>query len=113
MARTPRQEAEAAVHHVYARGVERRKIFMDDRDRRNYVARLAAVVGRQEWRLLSFCLMPNHVHLLVETTRPNLGDGMRLLHGGYAQAFNTRHSRSGHLFGGRYGSKRAEDDGQL
>jgi REP element-mobilizing transposase RayT len=113
VARHPRLELEAGIHHVYARGNERREIFNDDADRRQYLSRLADAVGRNRWRCLAYCLMPNHVHLLLETTRPNLGTGMRRLHGGYAQAFNARHERSGHLFQGRYGSVRVEDDPQL
>jgi REP element-mobilizing transposase RayT len=114
MPRKPRMELEPGVHHVFARGVERRKVFEDDRDRRMYVALLARAVRQQRWRLLAFCLMPNHIHLLVETVEPmTLGLGMQGLHGDYAQAFNQRHARAGHLWGGRYGSKRMEDDGQL
>ena len=44
----------------------------------------------------------NHVHLLVETPAANLGEGIQRLHGRYAQTFNERHRRSGHLFQGRY-----------
>ena len=51
---------------------------------------------------LSYCLMGNHVHLLIETREPNLGIGMHRLHGGYAQYFNRRHGFVGHLFQDRY-----------
>jgi hypothetical protein len=57
--------------------------------------------------------MPNHVHLLVETTTPNLAGGMQWLHGTYATRINRRHDRCGHLFQGRYGSVRIESDAQL
>jgi putative transposase len=57
--------------------------------------------------------MPNHVHLIVETPLPNLARGMQYVHGFYAQDFNARHGFSGHLFQGRYGSKRIRDDAQL
>ena len=113
MPRHARQEFEAGVHHVYARGVEKRLVFLDDRDRKLYLKLLEAEVIRQRWRCLSYCLMPNHVHLLIETREPNLGTGMRRLHGAYARAFNRRHNRWGHLFGERYGSTRIEDDAQM
>jgi putative transposase len=48
--------------------------------------------------------MDNHVHLLIETPRPNLAVGMQWLHGRFAQHFNGRHGRVGHVFQGRYGS---------
>jgi putative transposase len=57
--------------------------------------------------------MDNHVHLLVETLEANLAAGMRRLHGLYAQTFNERHGRSGHVFQGRYGAVRMKSDEQL
>ncbi len=98
---------------MFARGNNRQAIFADDRDRLSYLALLADVARRGRWRCLTYCLMPNHVHLLVETRAPNLSVGMNRLHGDYAQRFNRRHRRSGHLFQGRFGSVRVEDDAQL
>lgn len=57
--------------------------------------------------------MTNHVHLLVETHEPNLGHGMRQLHGDYGRGFNGRHQTSGHVFQGRFGSVRIVDDRHL
>jgi putative transposase len=102
MARPLRIEFPGALYHVTARGNERRPIVADDHDRAQWVATLAGVVRRFGWRLYAWCLMQNHHHLLVETPAPNLARGMRQLNGVYAQAFNRRHRRDGHLFGGRY-----------
>jgi putative transposase len=113
MARKPRLEVEPGVFHVYARGNEKQDIFRSDDDRAGYVRRLVSVVGWGRWRCLSYCLMGNHVHLLIETTTPNLGQGMQRLHGGYAQVFNHRYGRCGHLFQGRYGAVRVTSDAQL
>ena len=74
---------------------------------------LAQAVRRQRWSCLAYCLMHNHIHLLVETPQPNLGAGMQRLHGLYAQTFNKRHKRCGHLFQGRYGGDRVRTDEQL
>jgi len=101
------------VFHVYARGNDKRAIFLDDIDRRRYLRILRSTVEDRRWHLLAYCLMANHVHLLVETPRPNLADGMRWLHGTYGGGFNKRHDRSGHLFQGRFGSERVKTDGQL
>src|SRR5262245_9626283 len=57
--------------------------------------------------------MNNHVHLLLETREPNLGAGMKRLHGSYVQRFHARHGSSGHLFQGRYGAKCITTDEQL
>jgi putative transposase len=101
------------VFHVYARGNDKRPIYGDDEDRRTYLRMLAGTVLERNWRLFAFCLMENHLHLLVQTPEPNLGAGMQRLHGVYAQRFNQRHQRSGHLFQGRYGAVRVLSDGQL
>lgn len=111
--RRPREEVEGGVFHVYARGNDQRVIFRDDVDRRAYLRTLRCAAEDRGWRLLAYCLMDNHVHLLIVTPRPNLGDGMRWLHGTYAGRFNRRHDRSGHLFQGRYGAKRIKTDPQL
>jgi putative transposase len=113
MPRKPREELDGAIHHVFARGNDRRAIYVDDADRRIYLATLGRVTRRQRWRCLAYCLMPNHVHLLVETPLANLGAGMQRLHGSYAHIFNERHGRSGHVFQGRYGAVRITTDEQL
>ena len=113
MARKPREEFPGAVHHVFARGNRKQKIFLCDTDRRLYLDLLAQVVARTRWRCFGYCLMANHVHVLVETTDPNLGAGMQRLHGMYGQMFNREHRHSGHLFQGRFGSVLMRSDEQL
>jgi putative transposase len=110
MARQPRNEVAGATYHVMARGVDRRRTFVDGDDYERYVRLLATVTQDQNWHLLSYCLMPNHVHLMIETPETNLGDGMRWLHGLYAVTFNERHARSGHLFEDRYKSPIVKTD---
>jgi REP element-mobilizing transposase RayT len=99
-----------AVYHVIARGVDRRRIFVDDEDYGTYTRLLAIATRRQGWHLLCHCLMPNHVHLMIETPEPNLANGMQWLHSIYALAFNERHCRSGHLFEARYRSPRVKTE---
>jgi REP element-mobilizing transposase RayT len=113
MPRKHREEIAGGVHHVYARGNGRHHIYIDDTDRKRYLTMLKNVVVRKRWRCLAYCLMDNHVHLLVETPEGNLGPGMQRLHGIYAQTFNQRHGRSGHVFQGRYGAVRIKDDEHL
>ena len=113
MPRKPRGEVEPGLFHVYARGNDKRLIYRDEDDRRTYLRILRGTVGHCRWRLLAYCLMDNHVHLLVETREPNLGAGMKRLHSSYAQRFNARHGSCGHLFQERYGSVRIETDEQL
>ena len=102
MARAQRIEYEGAVYHVTARGNERRAIFHDDADREHFLRTLGESVGRFEVRLYLFCLMSNHIHLVVETPRANLGQFMHRLQTAYTIYFNRRHQRCGHLMQGRY-----------
>ena len=113
MPRQLREDLPGAVHHVYARGNDQRAIYIDDADRRTYLGKLRRVVRWKRWKCLAYCLMDNHVHLVVETPRGNLAAGMQWLHSSYAQAFNCRHSRSGHLFQGRYAAVPVRSDAQL
>ena len=113
MPRKPRQEVHDGIHHVYARGNDRQLLYWDDDDHVRYLELLCHVVHRKRWRCLAYCLMSNHVHLLVQTPDANLGDGMQVLHSAYAQLFNRRHGKVGHVFQGRYGAKLMLHDEQL
>ena len=79
-------------------------------DRRRYLKLLEDACERTRWTCLSYCLMGNHMHLLIETREPNLGNGMHRLHGSYAQYFNRRHGFVGHLFQDRYESVTIAND---
>jgi putative transposase len=113
MPRKPREEVAGGIHHVWARGNNRAEIYGDDADRTLYLHLLGRYVAKKRWRCLAYCLMDNHVHLLVETPEPNLGEGMQAFHSLYAQTYNERHARSGHVFQGRYDAKLVTDDAQL
>ena len=71
------------------------------------------VVGRFRWRCHAYCLMPNHFHLVVETPDPNISAGMQLLNGRYAQLFNRRHDRHGHLFESRFSAWVIRDEAHI
>ena len=113
MARPHREELEDGIFHVFARGNAKEAIYVDDADREVYLRILGRVIKKRSWRCLAYCLMENHVHLLLETPNANLAVGMQSLHGVYAQTFNARHDRVGHLFQGRYGAVRITTDSQL
>jgi REP element-mobilizing transposase RayT len=95
------------------RGIEGRCIFETTTDRRDFVARLEAVVEATGVRVLAWALLPNHVHLLVRTGPQFLATAMRRLLTGYAVAFNHRHKRHGHLFQNRYKSVLVEEEPYL
>ena len=113
MPRVARAEFEPGLYHAYARGNRKQAIYLDDHDRRRYLALLARTVEKTGWRCLAYCLMSNHMHLLIETRKPNLGVGMHRLQGGYAQYFNRRHGFRGRLFDDRYNAVPIQSDPQL
>jgi putative transposase len=98
---------------VTTRGVNREAIFRDDRDRLVFLGLLAATIERHSWRCHAFCLMGTHYHLLIETQGENLSRGLQRLNGVYAQLFNRRHSRTGHLFGSRFHAWTIQDEAHL
>lgn len=113
MARPLRLEFAGAIYHITARGNGKAAIFLNDHDRERFLTLLARVVRRYEWICHAYCLMGNHHHLLIETPRPSLAAGMRQLNGVYAQGFNQRYGRPGHVFGERFKSVLVEKDEHL
>ena len=113
MARPPRLQLAGGIYHVTSRGNRRQEIFTDDRDRLRFLVLLDQVANRVGWVGHAYCLMPNHFHLVVETPSPTLSAGLQWLNGTYAQWFNWRHRKDGHLFQGRFHSVLVETDPHL
>lgn len=110
MPRGPRLDAPGALHHVTARGIERREIFLDDADREAFLARLDRLSLQTPVVFLGWALMPNHVHFVAGTELGVLSRFMARLNTGYALHFNRRHGRVGHLFQNRFWSQPIEGD---
>ena len=104
MIRPLRIEFNGALYHITARGKARQAIFLSGEDFTDFLGILNHVVKRYHFLLHAYCLMDNHYHLLIETPEGNLSKGMRQLNGIYAQHFNRKHQRVGHLLQGRYKS---------
>ena len=113
MPRRPRLDAPGLLQHVMARGIERRKIFLDDKDRESFLERFAIILEETQTQCYAWALIPNHFHLLLRTGSTPLSKVMRRLMTGYAVTFNKRHKRSGHLFQNRYKSVVCEEDTYL
>ena len=97
-------------YHVTHRGNRRARIFLDDEDRDVYCAWLRKYCDRHGLDVFAWCLMTNHVHLLVQARGSDslaraLGNG----HGKYAQWFNARYGLTGHLWAGRFFSAPMDD----
>ena len=110
MPRQSRLDAPGVLHHVMGRGIEKRNIFINDADRRDFVERLALLSDDGAWDIYAWALLPNHFHLLCRTRSRPLPSSMRKLLTGYVVNFNHRHRRRGHLFQNRYKSIVCQED---
>ena len=111
MSRHSRQRSEADVYHIMLRGVNRMDIFNEDSDRIMFLHYLKECVKKKHYEIWGFCLMNNHVHLLVKSDDP--GIYMHKLEQKYAMWFNDKYERCGHLFQNRYRSEVIETEGYL
>lgn len=109
MARRPRLTYPGAIHHVMSRGNRKSKIFVDDRDRLDFIELLSAARERFNVLWRSFVLMNTHYHLEVETPEGNISKAMRYINGVFTQRWNRRHHTTGHVFEGRFKSPLIED----
>src|SRR6266516_7456312 len=114
MARSARFDLpDFGVFHVTARGVAGSAIQVDEVDCRRFVGFLRLATTIAGWRLLTYCLMTNHFHLILLCEREAMSRGMHTLNGRHAQTFNNRHARRGHLFQERFHAKVVRDDVHL
>jgi len=113
MPRQARLDAPGALHHIMLRGIDRSAIFADEEDRHRFLGRLGENLLEGRGTVYAWVLMDNHVHLLFKSGNIGISCIMRRLLTGYAQYFNRRHSRAGHLFENRYKSILCEEDAYL
>ena len=102
MPRKSRIDKPGAHHHIIARGIDRKNIFKDDKDRDDFLERLGAIIEETLTYCFAWALIPNHFHLLIKTGATPISTMMRRLLTGYAVSFNRRHRRYGQLFRNRY-----------
>lgn len=101
------------IYHVAGHGSDDRVLFRDDEDRRTFLDHLAATFAELGLGVVSYALMTNHHHLLVQTPDRRLADGLHALHGGYARKHNRRHGRTAHLFRAHSLARRLESSADL
>ena len=99
--------------HVTARGVAGEMIFRDELDRERFVLYLHQTTELWGWRLIAWCLMGTHYHLVVEAEREQMSLAVHRLNCLYAMYFNRRHDRRGHLFENRFSSWIVRDEDHL
>ncbi len=97
-------------YHMTTRGVDRMPIVEDDFDRRRWVSLRRDAFGRFEIATYAWCLMTNHYHAIVEGSLTDISRALQRLNGVYAQRFNARHVRTGHLYEQRPDIRLVADD---
>lgn len=113
MARALRIQFSGAHYHVTCRGIERRKIYMDSKDRAKFLALLTDSLEIYQVVLHAYVMMKNHFHLLIQTRKANCSEFMRHFNIRYTGWFNWRHERSGNLYQGRYHAYLIDADNYL
>jgi REP element-mobilizing transposase RayT len=109
MPRLARLDAPGVLHHIIIRGIERRKIFRDNKDRNNFIDRLSDLLPATQTTCYAWAFIPNHAHFLFRSSG-EISNLMRRLLTGYAIYFNRRHRRHGQLFQNRYKSIICQED---
>ena len=110
MPRTARLDTPGLLHHIIIRGIERRKIFNDDKDRENIIERLSILLPETKTQCYAWSFLSNHAHFLFRSGPHGIAGLMRRLLTGYAVSYNKRHRRHGQLFQNRYKSVICQED---
>ena len=112
MARQARKRSKTGIYHVMLRGIDKRDIFMDDADRMKFIEKLLKAREIADFKLYGYCLMDNHVHLLIEETE-EIGTSIKRITVGYVHWHNSKYGRTGHLFQNRYASEPVETESYI
>ncbi len=113
MGRKKRIWYEGAIYHIFNRGNNKQNIFRDAKDRTFFLGKLNNSIEEHRIKIHAYCLMPNHYHLLLETSDVNISETMHIFLTNYSKHYNYKYNFSGHLFQGRYKSILVEKDNYL
>jgi putative transposase len=113
MPRQARLDAAGALHHIMVRGINKAAIFDDDEDKARFLERLGQNILEGKCSVYAWVLMDNHVHILFKSGKHGISAVMRKQLTWYAQYYNRRHKRTGHLFENRYKSILCDEDNYL
>jgi REP element-mobilizing transposase RayT len=110
MPRTRREKSETGIYHVVLRGINKQTIFQDEEDNEMFLVTLKQYKKESGYRVLAYCLMGNHIHLLLKIGKEELGQIFRRIGASYVYWYNMKYDRTGHLFQDRYKSEAVETD---
>ena len=104
MSRKPRQKSRIGLYHITMRGNGKQLLFEDDEDRRRLLSLVRSAILRFNIKLIAWCLMGNHVHLVLSDPDDSVSESMHLVMSCYAAWYNRRHGHVGHVFQDRFSS---------
>ena len=110
MPRTAREKSESGIYHIILRGINRQILFEDEEDKVKYLETLMQCKVLSECRIFGYCLMGNHIHLLIQEGHEDIVMLMRWIGVRYVYWYNWKYKRCGHLFQDRYKSEEVDDD---
>lgn len=107
------QKSSQGIYHIMVRGNEKKDLFLDDEDRKSFIKTVARNQSRYGVNLYAYCLMTNHVHLLIGANGADISQLMKSINISYAMYFNRRYKRCGHLFQDRFKSELITTDAYM
>ncbi len=113
MVRRARERCESGVYHIVLKGINRQDIFFDEEDFQRFLNTLEKKKLENRFVVYGYCLMNNHVHILIREKNDKISRIMSRVGTSYAWWYNRKYGRSGHVFQGRYGSECVEDNTYL
>ena len=110
MPRCKREKSESGIYHIMIRGINKQQIFHDSKDCEKFLYILSDCKEKSHFKLFAYCLMGNHIHILLQETDEPIGQIFRRIGARYVYWYNYKYQRTGHLFQDRFKSEPVETD---
>lgn len=110
MPRVARKKSETNLYHVMLRAINRQDLFLDHEDRQRFIDTLIRFKAKSGYEIYGYCLMTNHIHLLMQAVEEDIAVVMKRINVSYVYWYNNKYERAGHLFQDRYKSETVEND---
>jgi putative transposase len=113
MPRQARRKSKTGIYHIILRGINRQILFEENEDKEKFIDTIKQYKEKSGYKVLGYCLMDNHVHLLLQEGKETMDNTMKRIGVSYVYWYNWKYKRSGHLFQDRYKSEPVEDEEYL
>jgi len=113
MPRQAREKSEKGIYHIILRGINKQQIFEDEEDYFKFLDTIEKYKTTSGYKILAYCLMGNHIHLLLMTGKESLEKIFKRIGSSYVYWYNWKYGRAGHLFQDRFKSEPVDDEDYL